>query len=259
MTPAGPTPLAARVEAALAPRRSALVAHPLYAAVDSVPRLRRFMGEHVFAVWDFMCLLKRLQRELTCVDVLWRPPPDPVLARFVNEVVLVEESDAVLGGPTSHLELYRRAMGEVEADGRAFDLFLAALTRGAAPGAALVAASAPAHVRRFVEGTLEVAQRGTVLEVLACFLLGREEVIPDMFRRLLARWSGPDAPAFAVYLERHIAVDGDSHGPLARAALERALERAGDAAIDVAVAAGARAIEARLALWDGVLAGLGGP
>ncbi len=131
----GPTPLARRVEEALAARRRALVAHPLYAAVNSVERLRGFMGDHVFAVWDFMCLLKRLQRELTCVDVLWRPPADPVLARFVNEVVLVEESDAVLGGAMSHLELYRRAMGEVDADGRAFDAFLAALERRVDPSA----------------------------------------------------------------------------------------------------------------------------
>jgi hypothetical protein len=34
--------------------RTALLDHPLYAQVVSIADLRRFMEDHVFAVWDFM-------------------------------------------------------------------------------------------------------------------------------------------------------------------------------------------------------------
>src|SRR5262245_13162156 len=81
------------LRAAIAPMREALLAHPIYDAVDSLPRLRGFMAQHVFAVWDFMCLAKRLQRDLTSVGTLWLPPARPSLARFINSVVHGEESD----------------------------------------------------------------------------------------------------------------------------------------------------------------------
>ena len=249
-------PHADRVEQAITASRAALLAHPIYAAVDDLPHLRRFMADHVFAVWDFMTLLKRLQRDLTCVDVIWRPPGDPVLARFVNEVVLVEESDQLDDGPISHLELYRRAMDDVGADASSIDAFLTALGQGAQPEPALRDAGAPAYVVAFVEDTLRVAHHGDVAEVLAAFLFGREDVIPDMFQRFLSRWQGPEARWFACYLERHVEVDGDEHGPLARQALEHLLAAADAGAVDRASAAASEAIASRVRLWDGARAAL---
>lgn len=248
----------ARLKRALAPDVKALLAHPLYASLEDVDDVRRLMETHVFAVWDFMSLTKALQRRLTCVEVPWLPPADPELARFVNEIVLGEESDeAEPGRPLSHCELYVRAMDEVGADARPFRAFLARLRRGVPVRTALAAPGVPAPARTFVAFTLKTARR-PAHEVAAAFLFGRESVIPDMFRRILARRGalrGPRLKSFRLYLDRHVAVDEGHHGPMAERLLASVC--GADAAKWRAAETAARAaIAARLRLWDGVRAGL---
>ncbi|HTJ44432.1 MAG TPA: DUF3050 domain-containing protein [Kofleriaceae bacterium] len=241
------------LRAAIEPARRQLVEHPLYEAVDSLPRLRTFMTAHVWAVWDFMCLAKRLQRDLTSMSALWRPPAMPEMARFINGVILGEESDE---GPSheaiSHCELYIAAMEEVGAPTDAIRRFLELLSDDVDVEVALAAAGAPRPARAFVRNTLDYALAGDTVEVLSAFLFGREDLIPDMFRRILPRWREVrDARRFSYYVERHIELDGDDHGPAARRAL---VQLAGHdrAAWEAAQRVAEDAIAARIALWDRV-------
>ena len=94
------------IHARLAPLRKTLFEHPIYARIDCVDALHIFMQHHVFAVWDFMSLLKTLQQRLSYTHVPWLPPMDRQGCRLVNEIVLAEESDQDgRGGFASHFEL----------------------------------------------------------------------------------------------------------------------------------------------------------
>ncbi len=233
-----------------------LLAHPLYGELRDEPSLRLWMRSHVFCVWDFQSLLKALQRELTCVQVPWLPTADPQARRLINELVLDEESDAAPGGGyLSHFELYREAMRDAGADGAPIDALLAALRRGASLDAVLEAPGVPPAAACFSRTTLALAL-GPLHRAAAAFAWGREDVIPDMFRRLVAalaerspqRWG-----RLRFYLERHIERDADQHGAAARALVGRLC---GDDPRRLAEAAAAArdSLEARLALWDAVLA-----
>ena len=108
----------------------ALANHSMYNKILTISDLKIMMETHIFAVWDFMSLLKRLQREITCVELPWRPSPYPKnLVRLINEIVLGEESDLDQNGEAiDHFTLYLRAMDEVGARTSVFkNLFLTCL------------------------------------------------------------------------------------------------------------------------------------
>ena len=195
--------------------------HPLPQAITTIADLRLFMEHHVFAVWDFMLLLKTLQQHLAPSGVPWVPPTHPEIAGLVNSLVAEEECDLLpenLGGPVhlSHFAIYRRAMVEIDANTAVIDAVLQQASRGDLAGA-VRHGGIPAPSARFLRTTQELIFSGEVHALAAAFAYGRELLVPDLFRGLLDRLTVLELPCPTLrwYLERHIVLDGDSHGPLA--------------------------------------------
>jgi Protein of unknown function (DUF3050) len=243
------THLEADVEAA----RLRAVEHPLYRSMTSVERVCAFMSIHVFAVWDFMALLKTLQRQLTCVDVPWRPVGDPHVRRLINEIVLGEECDEVGGQVLSHFEMYLAAMDQAGADKRPVQRFLEALDSTGDVPMALALADVAEPAAQFVHSTWDVVARAEPFEVAAVFAFGRENLIPAMFAHVLE--GEHCVPLLRDYLIRHIEVDEGVHTPLA---MRMVSHLCGDDADRWATARRSvlDAIGARSRMWDGIVARL---
>jgi hypothetical protein len=233
---------------------ASVVEHRLFSHLHTIERVRCFMEHHVWAVWDFMTLLKSLQAELAPVSLPWRPR-DAESARLINAIVLGEESDlGPDGAPASHFEVYLAAMDAAGADATPIRRFVALLARGLPWEVALDDAGAPPAAARFVRGTLALLAQPLPAR-LAAFTLGREDVIPAMFRPLVAGVSasapGGDLSRLVWYLERHVTVDGDEHGPMTARLFDR-ICLADATTLEQALAAARAALAERLALWDAV-------
>jgi len=238
----------------LEPHLSLLNSHPIYSSINSLESLRVFMTWHVFAVWDFMSLLKSLQKQLTCVDIPWMPPPNSYNARLINEIVLNEETDIDLdGSPISHLSLYLEAMNEIGAGRRPFELFIAAMKRGEGVAKSLQSAEAPEFVSSFVNFTLECAINAKLPELAGAFVFGRETLIPDMFRGILREWKieKSSAPRMHYYLSRHVDIDGNQHGPASIKLLSSVINNK-PVSMEAATQYAVRSIHMRISLWDGL-------
>ena len=239
------------------PLRDRLVCHPLYSTIATADGLRVFMEHHVFAVWDFMTLLKSLQRSLSRVEVPWVPTPDREARRLVNEIVLAEESDSDgQGGYASHFELYLDAMRQARADVSPVERFVEAIRGGASIESALNSADVPSSARDFVRTTWGFVESGSIAAVASAFTLGREDLIPDLFRGVVASLDVREPGRlglFRHYLDRHVELDGDEHGPMASRMLASVCGTDATRWRDARFAA-MTALDARLALWDGIQA-----
>jgi hypothetical protein len=241
--------------------RAALLDHPIYTHVVSIADLRRFMEDHVFAVWDFMSLLKRLQQDVTCIRVPWFPAEDAKAARLINDIVIGEETDVGPDGSyVSHLALYLSAMRDIGASTRQFERFRTLVLVGVPVEIALAQIGAPPHVQAFVAHTMTLANSGSTEEVLAAFFYGREDIIPEMFRRLLdtlygTRHNDERLHHFIYYIDRHIELDGNSHGPKGRELLEDLVMNSPHAR-ERALRAACCSIKTRVELWNGTLSKL---
>jgi hypothetical protein len=205
-----------------------------------------------------MSLIKYLQSVIAPVQYPWVPRGDGSVRRFINELVLEEESDEthIAGEHSSHFELYQRAMLEIGADTGPSKAFLALVQREGIQ-AALHSGHVPAPSAQFTGKTFSFIGQDKPHQVAAALALGREHIIPGMFRSILSRIGVSDqqAPIFHFYLNRHIHLDEDFHAPLSLRLLNGLCE--GDAVkIDEALAAATQAVEARLLFWDGVLEAL---
>lgn len=245
-----------RLEKNITEARERVIKHPLYANLDTHEALVTFMEHHIFAVWDFMSLLKSLQRNLTCVTVPWIPTGPTGSRRLINDIVMVEESDELGDGFISHFELYVNGMREAGADTTAIDSLISSLREDRPVLEALREAGVPKPSIMFAGVTWSIIESKPVHCQAAAFAFGREDLIPDMFTQVVAiNERSQKLNTFVDYLERHIEVDGEQHTPMA---MQMVTDLCGDdetkwqeAAMTVNTALAARA-----QLWDDILSAI---
>ena len=237
------------------PLRQQIINHKVYGVVEDMNDLKIFMQYHVFAVWDFMSLLKSLQNSLTCTTTPWFPVGDAETRYLINEIVLGEESDVDrFGTRTSHFELYVEAMQKCGADTATIANFIQSLKQNGDLHKAFENAKVPIEAQQFVDFTFSVVNSNQAHLQSAVFTFGREDLIPDMFYAIINDMPqdfANDMSYFKYYLDRHIEVDGDHHSHLA---LQMTANLCGN---DVQKWATAEAmvcdsLSQRIKLWDGV-------
>lgn len=219
-----------------------LSSHSMYKKLNTVENLRLFMKYHIFAVWDFMSLLKSLQRQITTMSHPWQESRySPELVRLINEIVLGEESDLDQNGiPSSHYSLYIKAMKEIGSDTRPIEEFTKYGQTSTNIG----------PINEMVSYHLGVAESAPIHQVAASFFFGREKLIPNIFKPIVTclEESGLDCPSLLYYLKRHIELDGDDHGPKALTCLNELTDS--QEKIDAAIETSITSLKWRKKLWD---------
>lgn len=245
-----------KIQSSISTLKSSLTSHALFNKINSAEELQLFMQHHVYAVWDFMSLLKSLQKELTCTEIPWFPKGSAENRFLINEIVCAEESDIdETGNRCSHFELYLKAMQNSGASTKEIDIFLNTLQTSKNFDIAFEKAETAEFIKDFVKYTFEIANSCKPHVMAAVFTFGREDLIPDMFRTLVDDLNGkfPDKfNTFKYYLDRHIEIDGDHHSNLA---LEMTSNLCGSDANkwQEAERAVIKALEMRKLLWDSAL------
>ena len=208
------------------------------------------MEHHVYAVWDFMSLLKALQSLLTCTTSPWKPVGDGKIRQLVNSIVLEEESDVDKeNNPLSHYEMYIDAMKQCGANTSAIESFVSNVSTTNIP-------SVNDGVDAFLKTTFDVIESNETHKIASAFTFGREDLIPDMFTAIVNEYNTENnLDKFVYYLERHIELDGGEHGPLALELISNLCGDDDDKWREVEETAIA-CLVARKKLWDSILADL---
>ena len=244
-----------RIENEIETLKVQLINHPLYKMMKSQEDLQVFMEHHVYAVWDFMSLVKKLQVDLTTTTLPWVPPTMPSAGRLINEIVWGEETDINKDGvPMSHFEMYLESMEQVGASTSAMNHFLSTLSESSSIQQHIASAELPNYIKEFLKFTFEVIESNKTHVVAAVFTFGREDLIPDMFIEMIKNINNDsdlDLSHLIYYLERHIEVDSGEHGPMA---LKMIQELCGDDPVkwEEALVASKTALNHRIALWNGI-------
>nr|WP_317631784.1 DUF3050 domain-containing protein [uncultured Flavobacterium sp.] len=233
-----------------------LLQHSLYKNIKDISDLHAFLEGHVFAVWDFMSLLKALQIKLTCVETPWIASDHPELRYLINEIVLAEESDLALDGTRlSHFEMYIESMKACGANTKVIEDFLLEVRKTQNIFVSIKTSDLHPNIKRFLDFTFNVIEKGKIHEIAAAFTFGREDLIPNMFTEILKEFRDnfptTDLSKLIYYFERHIELDADEHGPMAFKMVEVLCGDDTQKWKEVE-AVSIEALQMRIGLWDAI-------
>jgi len=229
--------------------------HSLYEKIHTTRDLEIFMENHVFTVWDFMCLLKELHGKIVSVSSPWVPPKDALSTNLINSILVEEEGDMdEQGNYTSHFDLYLRAMEEVGADTSTIEKLLFLLRKKKSVKSALVQLPIQAATKKFVLTTFSFFH-GEPHEVAAAFVYGREGITSSMFLPLMEQLKRNlkhhSLDILYYYFQRHADLDDGSHFPKALQMLDN-LVGGDEQKLKAAEKAAIKALTARLDFLTGI-------
>ncbi len=237
-------------------QKEALLQHSLYNKVQTISDLHLFLESHIYAVWDFMSLLKALQSQLTCTTTPWFATKNTEIRYLINEIVLAEETDLTLDGKhQSHFEMYIEAMESCGADTREINAFLEDVFDTKNVFVSIKKSHLHPNIKAFLDFTFRVIDEGKSHKIAAAFTFGREDLIPSMFTEILknfqANFPETNLSKLIYYFERHIELDADEHGPMA---MQMISELCGqdESKWDEVAAISIVALEKRTGLWDAI-------
>jgi len=237
-------------------QKTALLQHTLYQKVQTIEDLQCFVENHVYAVWDFMSLLKALQSKLTCTTTPWVATKNSETRYLINEIVLAEESDLTLDGTRqSHFEMYLEAMQSFGANTAEIETFIEHVVAKQNIFVSIKQSTIHPNIKAFLDFTFRVIEEGKPHEIAAAFTFGREDLIPAMFTEILrnfqANFPETDLKKLIYYFERHIELDADDHGPKA---LQMVTELCGNDEVKwkEVETISVLALEKRIGLWDAI-------
>ena len=238
------------------PQKELLLNHPLYEKVQSIADLKCFLENHVYAVWDFMSLLKALQAKLTCTTTPWFPTKNRETRYLINEIVLAEETDLTIDGRRqSHFEMYVEAMEACGANTSGIESFLSEINSLHNIFVAIKKSDLHPNIKAFLDFTFRIIDQGKTHEIAAAFTFGREDLIPSMFTAILknfqANFPETDLSKLIYYFERHIELDADEHGPMAMKMITELCGHDAKKWKDVEEIS-ILALEKRIGLWDAI-------
>ena len=236
--------------------KNQLLTHSLYEKVKTIDDLNCFLENHIYAVWDFMSLLKALQNKLTCTTTPWLPVGNPEVRYLINEIVVAEETDMALDGSRqSHFEMYLDAMQQCGANTIPVGIFLENVKNTQNIFVSIKQSDLHPNVKAFLDFTFRVIEEGKSHKIAAAFTFGREDLIPSMFTEILKNFQTnfpeTDLSKLIYYFERHIELDADEHGPMA---MQMVTELCGNSkqkwkeVEDVSI----QALEKRIGLWNAI-------
>ena len=236
--------------------REKLLNHKLYTEIKSIEDLQIFTSNHIFAVWDFMSLLKALQNNLTCTKVPWIPNKNSETAYLINEIVLAEETDISQDGKRkSHYELYLDAMIDIGVKVENIEKNIMLLSSSDSIENSIEKLDIHPKIKEFLKFTFSIIDEGKPHKIAAIFTFGRENLIPNMFNEILHEFQNnfteKDISKLIYYFERHIELDEDEHGPMALQMVNELAENdplKWEEIKDISIVA----LEKRIGLWDAI-------